>query len=348
MRIAVTGATGNLGTSLLEALDKSSVDEIVGVARRLPERSFARTRFVARDTGAHDLEPVFRGMDAVVHLAWRIQPSHDAPSLEETNVEGARRVFDAVVRAEVPALIVVSSVGAYSRGPEDKNQRVDEHWPTNGVPTSLYSRQKARVERLMDRLERDRPSLRLVRIRPALVFKAEAASDIRRLFIGPLLPRIAFDRSMLRVVPDHPRLRVQCVHSRDVGTALRAAIERDVRGPFHLAAEPVLDPALLSERLGATRVPVSESVMRSVIGATWRLRLQPIAEGWVDLGLGVPLMDTTRARTELDWQPRYAADDSLLELVDGLRAGTGDATPPLAPRRGLGLFRAIEQGRNDT
>ncbi len=341
MRIAVTGATGNLGTSLLEALeDGSPVEEVIGISRRLPERTFERTRFVARDTGAHDLEPLFRGVDAVVHFAWRIQPSHNPVSLEETNVEGARRVFDAVVRAKVPALVVASSVGTYSRGPKDT--RVDETWPTHGIDTSLYSRQKARVERMMDRLERDHPTLRVVRIRPALVFKAEAASDIRKLFIGPLLPRAAFNESLMRAVPDHPRLRVQCVHSKDVGYAFRAAVERDVRGPFNLAAEPVLDAELIANHLGAVRVPVSAAVLRGLVAASWRLRLQPIAEGWLDMGLGVPLMDSGRAHTELGWRPRYAADEALFELIQGLREGTGDRTPPLAPRRGLGLFRSAE------
>ena len=341
MRIAVTGATGNLGTSLLEALaEDGAVEEIVGIARRLPERAFARTRFVACDVARHDLEPFFRGVDAVVHFAWRIQPSHDPSSLEETNVDGARRVFDAVVRARVPSLVVASSVGAYSTGPDDKRTRVDETWPTHGIATSLYSRQKARVERLLDRLERDQPALRVVRIRPALVFKAEAASDIRRLFIGPLLPRFVFDH--LRGVPDHPRLVLQCVHSKDVGSAFRRAVESDVRGAFNIAAEPVLDPATIADRLRAARVPVSAAVLRSLVAITWRMRLQPIAEGWVDLGLGAPLMDTGRARAELGWQPKYAADEALLELIDGLREGAGDATPPLWPRRGFGLFRPVE------
>jgi nucleoside-diphosphate-sugar epimerase len=219
---------------------------------------------------------------------------------------------------------------------------VDETWPTHGIETSLYSRQKARVERWMDRLERDHPTLRVVRMRPALVFKAEAASDIRKLFIGPLLPRATFQPSVIPAVPDHPRLKVQCVHSKDVGYAFRAAVEREVRGPFNLAAEPVLDAELVAGHLDAARVPVSEAVMRTLIGASWRLRLQPIAEGWVDLGLGVPLMDSARAHAELGWRPRYAADEALFELIQGLRDGTGDRTPPLAPRRGLGLFRSAE------
>jgi UDP-glucose 4-epimerase len=65
---------------------------------------------------------------------------------------------------------------------------------------------------------------------------------------------------------------------------------------------------------------------------TWRLRLQPSPPGWVDMGLGVPLMDTTRARTELGWTPRHTAADALLELLDGMRERAGEDTPPLSPQ----------------
>jgi UDP-glucose 4-epimerase len=51
----------------------------------------------------------------------------------------------------------------------------------------------------------------------------------------------------------------------------------------------------------------------------------------------VPLLDVSRAREELGWEPRHRADDALLELLEGLREGAGgaDAAPrPLDGRRG--------------
>jgi hypothetical protein len=52
------------------------------------------------------------------------------------------------------------------------------------------------------------------------------------------------------------------------------------------------------------------------------------------MGLGVPVMDSTRIRSELGWQPRTGAGDALLELLDGLRDGAGGSTPPLAAGAG--------------
>lgn len=333
MRIVVTGATGNLGTSVLAALTRDArVESIVGVARRTPKLTFPRTSFRAADIGSDALEPIFRGADAIVHLAWQLQPSHRPDLLERTNVVGSERVFEAAARAGVPALLYASSVGAYSGG--SKERLADESWPTEGIASSHYGRQKARVERMLDQIERSTPSMRIVRMRPALVFKREAASDIRRLFVGPFVPRFAFHPRLIRAVPDHPRLRFQAVHSLDVGEAFRLAIFRDVRGAFNLAADPVLDPTTLASLFGAKRVPVTPGFLRGALGLAWRLHLVPMASGWIDLAFGVPLMTSGRANEELGWQPTRRADEALLELVEGLHAGAGLDTPPLAPRRG--------------
>lgn len=184
MRVVVVGASGNAGTSLLRRLaDEPAVDSVLGVARRLPELEFAKTEWAPADVAEDDLVPLFRGADAVVHLAWQIQPSHDLNQLWRVNVDGSTRVFRAVAEADVPALVYASSIGAYSPGPKDRG--VDESWPTNGISTSFYARHKAEVERRLDRWERENPERRSVRLRPALKFKREAGAGVRRLFFGP-------------------------------------------------------------------------------------------------------------------------------------------------------------------
>src|SRR5439155_10454129 len=93
--------------------------------------AYPKTTWTHADVASSDLVPLFRSCDAVVHLAWRIQPSRKLEVLERVNVTGSRRVFEAVEEAEVPAVIYASSVGAYSEGPKDR--AVDESWPTDGV-----------------------------------------------------------------------------------------------------------------------------------------------------------------------------------------------------------------------
>jgi UDP-glucose 4-epimerase len=340
MRVVVVGASGNVGTSVLRALEQErEVDSVLGLARRIPALAFAKTEWAKADISTDDLVPHFRGADAVIHLAWLIQPSRDLATLRATNVEGSKRLFDAVVQARVPALVYASSVGTYSSGPKDR--RVDESWPHDGIPSSFYSRHKAEVEHLLDRFEKDVSTVRVVRLRPALIFKREAASEIRRLFAGPLLPGLLVRPGLIPVVPKIERLRFQAVHSYDVGEAYRLAVVRPVRGAFNIAAEPVLDPGALARLLDARQLPVAPAVLRAAAAASWRLRLQPTPPGWVDLALGVPLMDVTRAREELGWAPERGADEALMDLLNGLREGAGLATPPL-DRKGGGPLRVKE------
>jgi UDP-glucose 4-epimerase len=329
MRVVVLGATGNVGTSVLDALaGDPTVDEIVAVARRPAQRAYPRTSFVTADISEAELAPIFRGADAVVHLAWLIQPGRNESVTYAVNVIGSERVFAAVVEADVPALVYASSVGAYSPGPKDR--AVDESWPTEGIPTSFYSRHKAAVERRLDRLEQEHPDLRIVRLRPGLIFKREAATEIRRLFVGPFLPGWLLRPELIPVVPDIPRLRFQAVHSLDVGDAYRRAVLSEARGPFNIAAEPIIDPAELGRILAARPVKLPPRLVRAAAAASFALRLQPSEPGWLDMALEVPLMDTTRARRELGWAPTRSATEALTELLAGLREGSDLDTPPLA------------------
>jgi len=334
VRVVVIGASGNVGTSLLQALaGEAAVDSILGVARRLPGVDPPKTEWVDADIERDDLTSLFRGADAVVHLAWRIQPSHDLNALWRTNVLGSGRVFRAIAEAGVPALVYASSVGAYSPGPKDRF--VDETWPTGGIATSFYARHKAEVERRLDAFEREHPEVRVARLRTALIFKREMGTAVKGLFTGRLVPHRLVSRRTIAVVPDTPRLRFQALHSLDAGAAYRPALLTQARGAFNLAADPLLDADELARLLGARKVPVPAPFLRGFVAATWRLRLQPTPEGWVDMALAVPLLDTTRARTELGWQPGHGADEAVLEMLEGFQEGAEAPTPPLAegPKR---------------
>jgi len=342
MKVVVCGATGNVGTSVVEQLSLDpGFTEIVAVARRAPGQALGRSRFVSADIAADDLTGIFEGASAVVHLAWLIQPGRDETTTSRVNVEGSRRVFAAAVAAGVPALVYASSVGAYSPGPKDR--RIDESWSTQGIPTSFYSRHKVLVERQLDALEREQPRMRIVRLRPGLIFKRSAATEIRRLFAGPLLPTSLLRSRLAPFAPDVPGLRFQAVHSDDVGDAYRRACTTDVTGAFNIAADPVIDVGELARLMHVRRrLRIPQGVVRVAAAATYGLRLQPAEPGWVDLALEVPLMSIERAHRELGWEATRSASEALAELVAGMREGADDGrTAPLS-RATSGPGRAHE------
>ena len=329
MRVVVTGATGNVGSGVIRALvDDPDVEEILGVARRVPTIAVPKVSWVAADVSTDALGFV-DGADAVIHLAWMIQPQRDEQLLRRVNVEGTRRVLDAVVRHGVPTLVHASSVGAYSPGPKD--EPVDESWPTQGIRSSLYSRQKSDVERMLHAASLSSTAPRIVRMRTSLVFSERAASEIGNLFLGPLVPIAAIGRHGAPVVPKHPRLVFQATHTDDIGLAYRAALHADLEGPVNIAAPPIVDTATLAELLDARQLRTPSWLLRHGAGITYALRLQRTSRGWVDLALGVPTMDTQLATDRLGWSARRTATDALTDLLQGFAGRAGSATPPLAP-----------------
>jgi nucleoside-diphosphate-sugar epimerase len=336
MRVVITGASGNVGTALVERLGREpAVDEIVGLCRRRPEWDPPKTTWVTTDLGSsagQNLRETFAGADAVVHLAWLFQPTHRPEITWQTNVLGSMRVFEAVADAQVPVLVHASSVGTYS--PRTSLDLVDESWPTHGWAQAAYSREKAYLERVLDHHEAAHPDRRVVRMRPAFIFQPEAAVEQRRIFLGPFFPGALGKPGRVPVLPSPVGLRLQTLHSEDVADAYCRAVLQPASGPFNLAADPVLDMAAVARCLGARTVPVPPLAVRTGLSAAWHAHLVPASPALFDLVMRIPMMSSRRARDVLGWTPRYDATDAIQAFLSGLVSGHGGPTPPLGPDTG--------------
>jgi UDP-glucose 4-epimerase len=340
LKVAVTGASGNVGTALLRRLTApgSGVAEVRGLARRQPPdvAPYAGVRWHLTDLGdvtSEDVLPEFLdGVDAVVHLSWALQPGRRPEQLRRVNVEGSRRVARAAAAAGVAHVVHMSSIGAYAPGAV--GQRVTEDWPTTGVPSSQYSRDKAEAERAVREVMSRHPGTTLTVVRPTLVLQPEAGSEIGRYFLGPLLFEAArrLPGPVARRLPlPLPSLAVSFVHADDVADALERMLDRRVPGPFNLAAEPLMDADALARALGTVRVPVPAFVLRTAVSAAFTAHVIPTEPGWLDMGIGLPALNTERARKLLDWTPVHPGDEVLAEFVAALGRGEGGPGPLLRP-----------------
>src|SRR3954454_22929604 len=123
--VAVTGASGNVGTALLRRLTApgSGVAEVRGLARRVPPEvaPYDGVRWFSADLGdpaASDsvVEAFVDGADVVIHLAWALQPGREPDRLHKVNVNGSWRVARAASAAGVKQFLHMSSIGAYAAG----------------------------------------------------------------------------------------------------------------------------------------------------------------------------------------------------------------------------------------
>lgn len=342
MRIAVIGATGNVGTALLRRLQQARTEnpaiELVGISRRRPAQDHApytgvewHAADVGTDTGRESLTSALKGTDAVVHLAWAIQPNRDEDAMHRTNVIGTQNALQAAADAGVRHFVCASSVGAYSPAPKD--QLISEDWPTGGIASSHYSRHKAAQEDLLDAFERDFPEIPVARVRPGLIFQADAGEEIGRYFLGPLIPKSILNKLSLPILPIPSQLVFQAVHAADMADAYWRIVDQRASGAFNIAADPILTPPLVGGLLGAKRVfnlPVS--VLRAAVAASWALHLQATDPGWIDMASQAPVMNTDRARTLLGWEPTRSSVAAMREVIDGMAGGSGvQGSPSLRP-----------------
>ena len=241
----------------------------------------------------------------------------------------------------MPHLVHMSSVGAYS--PKRDDAPVDETWPTDGVPTSMYSRHKAAAERLLDELEVDAPDVTVTRLRPGIIGQRAAGSALLRYGLPALVPA-----GLLRHVPVLPidsGLVIPMVHADDVADAVSRVLDARAPGAFNLAAGPPVTAQDVADALGARLVHVPSAAVRAAVSASWHARVQPLDPGWIDMGYAVPLLDTTRARTELGWVPSTDATSVLAETLAGMQDTASSGTPVLRPRTVAGgLIRALRRG----
>lgn len=328
MKVVLTGAEGNVGKSVIEALvERDEVGEIVGLVGASPSWSPRKTSWSNTSVVSSDLAPVFEGADAVIHLAWATQPSHDREKLERINVEGSRRVFDAVAATGVPKLIYASTVGAYSPAPKDR--LIDESWPLGGSESSFHARYKTTIEGHLDEFENLAPSTKVVRLRPALTFRGDSATELCRLLVGPFIPDFLLRNRLLPAIPRLSGLCFQAIHTSDLARAYALATIRDVSGPFNLASDPPLNADDLAASLNTATFPLPFPLARRLADLSWRLRLQPTPPDWLDTAMGLPLMSSERASRELGWEPQVTAVEALAELFIGLRNDNGGAATRL-------------------
>lgn len=185
---------------------------------------------------------------------------------------------------------------------------------------------------MLDELEAQHPEVTVARVRPALVFQADAAQEIVRYFLGPLVPVPLLRLGRLPVLPLPAGLRVQAVHAADLADAYRRVVVERAGGAFNVAADDLLRGPDLARVVDHGRfVEVPHAVVRPAVALAYRSRTIRTDPGWFDMAASVPVLDTARIKAELGWQPRHTAAEAVEELLAGMAVGQGVRSTPMRP-----------------
>ncbi|HET7481597.1 MAG TPA: NAD-dependent epimerase/dehydratase family protein, partial [Actinomycetota bacterium] len=312
--VAVTGPTGAIGKALVTRLDVDPrIERVIGMARSpFDPADLGWTNVEYRRGDILDraaVDDLVRDADVVVHLAFMILGSEQ--QARRVNLDGSRNVFEATFESKAKRLVYTSSVAAYGFH-EDNPDLLDETVPPRGYEDHYYSAQKAEVETMLANLGRHSDADVYV-FRPCIVAGAEATELIENIpyvQLGEKIPApvrsLVGTIPLLRPVIPDPGIPFQLVHSDDVALALSAAVVGDGEpGAYNLAADGEVTLTDLAHALGWYAIPVPELTIDVTARIVSRLPLMPSRAAWVN-ALRVPvLMDCTRARTKLGWEPRF-------------------------------------------
>jgi nucleoside-diphosphate-sugar epimerase len=328
LAVAVTGPTGEIGKPLMSELERRpEVERVLGMARSPfdpAEEGWKKVTYRRGDIlDRGSLAALFDGADVAVHLAFAIFGSRE--ETRKVNLQGTRNVFEAAIRAGVKRLVYASSVAAYGFHP-DNPQPLTEDVPTRGSDGFYYSAQKAELEDLLDELLLG-SGVEAYVFRPCIVAGPRATMLIEQTVDAvrvvdpvPLLRRGAEKLPLVAPVLPDPGMPIQLVHHDDVAQAMATAICGDgPPGVYNLAGEGEVQVSDIAHELGWHSVPIPAPAVNAGSAAAKRLTFASSKLEWAT-ALDTPvLMDTTRARRDLAWKPRFDAEETLRQTVVGAR-----------------------------
>jgi len=326
LTVAVTGPTGTFGFGLIPLLQADHrVERIVGIARR-PFDPAARgwTKMEYRRGDVRDLEALNAavvGADVVVHLAFLVTGAATRATTRSVNVEGTLNAFRAAAAAGARRFVYASSVAAYGFH-ADNPVGMTEDWPVRPAARLFYAQEKAELERVLQDNAAEPAGPALYLLRPSVVLGPHVvgAKDQLPGQLTPLARGLARLAGLFPVpVPVPvlvPTLPLQVVHEDDVGQALlRCVVAAGPPGAYNIAADGIITAADIARQLGMLPLPLparpAQLIAQRIAAVPF---LPPIAQ-WVEAASHPAIMDTTRAKRELGWVPRFTAIEALRDTL---------------------------------
>jgi nucleoside-diphosphate-sugar epimerase len=327
LTVAVTGPTGTFGFGLMPLLEaEPRVARVIGIARRAFDPSahgWTKMEYRRGDVRDPDaLREAFGSSDVVVHLAFMITGAASTETIRAINVDGTLNAFRAARDAGAARFVYASSVAAYGFH-RDNPVGMTEDWPVRPAARLFYAQEKAELEQLLHDEARSGPGPALYLVRPPIVLGPHVIGG-KLAVPGPVgaAGRRVLDVLARLPVPlptIAPGTKLQFIHEDDVGLALLKCVLGDgPPGAYNIAADGVLTGADVARELGLTPIPIPAGAVHAAAraaGSLPKLPFVPPAADWIEAVSHPAIMDTSKAKREFGWHPRYTGLEALRDTL---------------------------------
>jgi UDP-glucose 4-epimerase len=320
VRYLITGGSGYIGSRLIEILAaRDDTDAIVDVDVRPPRTPNDKVTFVRGDV--RDLAAM-RGLlerekpDALIHLAFVLNPIRDEARMYDVDVNGTHAVLRAAAEAGTDHVLVTSSATAYGAFPDNPTP-IAEDWPVRGQPDFPYAKHKAEVDRLCQLWALEQPDRVMTIVRPSIVFGPTVDNYISR----------SWKNSSFMPVLDGVDTEFQLVHEDDVVSALIGLLDAKADGAFNVGGDGTLTWRESAEMIGLKTRVMSMKTTRRIYSAAWALHVPRVESPPGNLAfIRYPwVVSNEKLKAEIGWEP---SADTREVFVETMYAQGLIATPP--------------------
>ena len=308
-RVAVTGAAGYVAGAFIRGLESlDQIDEVLAIDINRPLRSYSsKVAFLHQDVTS-EIGGILQEhrVQAVVHLAYVLNPGHDRSSIRRVNVGGLVQVLAGCADADVQHIIYLSSTSVYGAHP-DNPPLITENFPLRPVKGFQYSEDKVRSEELLNRFTAEHPKVTCTLLRACPVLGPTADNFIAR----------AFSRSRpVSIRGCDPRL--QFLHEDDLADIMCMCLVQRVSRVYNVAGDGSIRWSEMADIAGRELLNVPARLLYGVTELAWRLRLQNDSPACGLDFIRYPWnVATDRIKRELGVKFRYSSPEAWKSFVFG-------------------------------